>query len=105
MSAIHRIDDAGEMEAAVFFSLISRLPAYDGVLAARIRAETQDDEPAPRRPAASASASNGYRKNRPSTADTAPAATGAQLAALNAQLGSEWFSHAKVPAGGDPGHG
>ena len=104
MSAIHRIDDAGEMEAAVFFKLISRLPAYDGVLAARIRAETQDDEPQGRRPAASASASNGYRKNRPSTADTAPAATGAQLAALNAQLGSQWFSHAKVPAGGESRH-
>ena len=103
MSAIHRIDDAGEMEAAVFFSLISRLPAYDGVLAARIRAETQDDEPAPRRQAPHAT-SNGYRKNRPSTADTAPAATGAQLAALNAQLGSQWFSHAKVPAGGESRH-
>ena len=93
------------MEAAVFFSMISRLPAYDGVLAARIRAETQDDEPAPRRQAMYADTSNGYRKNRPSTADTAPAATGAQLAALNAQLGSQWFSHAKVPAGGGPGHG
>ena len=103
MSAIHRIDDAGEMEAAVFFSLISRLPAYDGVLAARIRAE--DDEPAPRRQAAYAGVSNGYRKNRPSTADTAAPATGAQLAALNAQLGSQWFSHTTVPAGGDPGHG
>ena len=103
MSAIHRIDDAGEMEAAVFFSLISRLPAYDGVLAARIRAE--DDEPQVRRPAASAAAGNGYRKNRPSTADTAAPATGAQLAALNAQLGSQWFSHTQVPAGGDPGHG
>ena len=103
MSAIHRIDDAGEMEAAVFFSLISRLPAYDGVLAARIRAE--DDEPAPRRQAAHAGTSNGYRKNHASTADTAPPATGAQLAALNAQLGSEWFAHTSVPAGGEPRHG
>ena len=104
MSAIHRIDDAGEMEAAVFFSLISRLPAYDGVLAARIRAE--DDEPRQvRGPAAHAGTSNGYRKNHASTADTAPAATGAQLAALNAQLGSQWFAHSSVPAGGDPGHG
>ena len=103
MSAIHRIDDAGEMEAAVFFKLISRLPAYDGVLAARIRAE--DDEPQARRPAAHAGTSNGYRKNHASTADTAPAATGAQLAALNAQLGSQWFAHAKVPAGGEPRHG
>ena len=102
MSAIHQIRDAGEMEAAVFFSMISRLPAYDGVLAARIRAE--DDEPRQVRGPA-ASAGNGYRKNRPSTADTAPAATGAQLAALNAQLGSEWFAHAKVPAGGEPRHG
>ena len=98
MSAIHQIRDAGEMEAAVFFSMISRLPAYDGVLAARIRAE--DDEPQARRPAASTG--NGYRKNHASTADTAPAATGAQLAALNAQLGSQWFAHAKVPAGGEP---
>jgi hypothetical protein len=99
MSAIHQIRDAGEMEASVFFSMISRLPAYDGVLAARIRAE--DDEPRQVR-GQSASAGNGYRKNRPSTADTAPAATGAQLAALNAQLGSQWFAHAKVPAGGEP---
>ena len=101
MSAIHQIRDAGEMEAAVFFSMISRLPAYDGVLAARIRAE--DDEPQGRRQ--SAPAGNGYRKNHASTADTAPAATGAQLAALNAQLGSQWFAHAKVPAGGEPRHG
>ena len=99
MSAIHQIRDAGEMEAAVFFSMISRLPAYDGVLAARIRAE--DDEPRQVRGPA-ASAGNGYRKNHPSTADTAPAATGAQLAALNAQLGSQWFAHTSVPAGGEP---
>ncbi len=39
MSAFHRIDDIYSMEAARFFRLATRLPAYKGVMRALMEAE------------------------------------------------------------------
>jgi hypothetical protein len=102
LSAIHRISDAGEMEAAVFFSLVLRLPAYQGVLHAVLSREAEGQR-TPRNAARRGPA--GYGRNSPMAnnaraADSAPAATSGQLAALNAQLGSTWFAHKTVTADG-----
>jgi hypothetical protein len=75
------------MEAAVFFALAVRLPAYAGVLAARLHAE-DEDSPGPQRQGSS----------RPAAASLPPASP-AVLAELNARLGSQHFSYAAVPGG------
>jgi hypothetical protein len=94
LSAFHRIDDAGEMEAAVFFALAARLPAYRGVMAAVAQREHgQRGRPAPRYDRASAMANNAR------AAPSAPVATAGSLAALNAQLGGQWFAHRTVSRG------
>lgn len=85
------------MEAAVFFRFACRLPAYAGVLAARLAAE--DDSP--RRPSRGNDASGTYDRNSPAannaaTARHAPPATAAMLGQLNAQIGGNTFSHATV---------
>ena len=102
MSAVHRISDAGEMEAAVFFMLCFRLPAYKGVMRAVAQQEA-DTSPAVRR--ASGRRSGGYERNSAQannarTADHAPPATGGSLAALDTQLGGGWISHRVVKPGG-----
>jgi len=71
----------------VFFALAVRLPAYSGVLAARLYAEDSD------KPAAAA-ASPGTRP-----AAELPPATPGVFAELNARLGSQHFSYAAVPGG------
>lgn len=102
LSVFHRIEDAGEMEAAVFFTLACRLPAYSGVLAARLAAE--DDTP--RSPSGRGNDTSGtYERNSPqagtaATAQHAPPATAAMLGQLNAQLGGHTFSHTTVVPGG-----
>jgi hypothetical protein len=47
-SAFHRVDDIYLMSSARFFILANRLPAYQGVLAARVMQEQEDQKPAPR---------------------------------------------------------
>jgi hypothetical protein len=89
------------MEAAVFFMLAFRLPAYKGVM--RAVAEQQADTSGPRR--ASGRRSGGYERNSAQannarTADHAPPATGGSLAALDTQLGGGWISHKVVKPGG-----
>jgi len=86
----------------VFFMLALRLPAYRGVMNAVVARESRDDAPAGRRPGVRR-ASAGYdsksaQANNARSADTAPPATAGALAALNASLGMEWFSHKTVPA-------
>jgi hypothetical protein len=102
LSAFHGIDDAGEMEAAVFYMLAYRLPAYQGAMAAVVAQQRHGSSgtapsasswrgaPGPRyeaRPAAPIT---------PRTADQAPPATAATFAALNSQLGARWFAHRTV---------
>jgi hypothetical protein len=101
LSAFHRIDDAGEMEAAVFFRLVFRLPAYRGVLHAVMNRESRErggTRPGSSRPAAYDRGS--AMTNNARAADHAPMATAGHLAALNAQLGSQWFAHKAVTADG-----
>lgn len=97
LSAFHRIDDAGRMEAAVFFTLAARLPAYSGVLAARLAAENRGKKPAARGRGGSVTYERGSgRENRASTADIAPPLTAGAAAALNMQLGAQFFRITKV---------
>jgi hypothetical protein len=87
------------MEASVFFSLVYRLPAYSGAMAA-VAARQQSEgnagsargRAAPRYERGSSSANNAR------TAEAAPVATAAALAAANAQLGGGWISHRTVTA-------
>ena len=99
LSAFHRITDAGEMEAAVFFRMVFRLPAYTGVLAARLAAEAED-QPETRRPQGGRMTVTYDRGSEQANNAAMPRsdqpATAAQLTALNAQLGGQFFSHAAV---------
>lgn len=97
LSAFHRIDDPGEMEAAVFFGLVFRLPAYAGALAAVAARESREQGGGRRGPAKYER--NSAMANNARAADSAPAATGAALKQLNAQLGG-WISHRTVRADG-----
>jgi hypothetical protein len=100
MSAYHRIGDISAMRSDALVRLAYRLPAYQGAVTARL-AERRSQQAAPdgrsgrvtRQPRyerTSAAANNGR------TADSAPPATESSLAALNAQLGANWFSYRKV---------
>jgi hypothetical protein len=89
------------MEAAVFFRLAFRLPAYRGVMAAVVARESREQD-GPRRPASRQPARyerSSAMANNARAAEAAPPATAGQLATLNAQLGSQWFSHQTVPSG------
>jgi hypothetical protein len=101
LSVFHRIADAGEMEAPVFFMLARRLPAYQGVLAARLAAEGNGKRGGGngRAPAASYERGSG-RENRAATAAAAPALTAGMIAGLNMQLGGQWFRHTVLPPAG-----
>ena len=87
----------------MFFMLASRLPAYRGVLRAVLQAQqSESGTGTARRPAGRAP--GGYERSSPMAnsaraADTAPPATAGSLAALNTQLGANWFSHRTVPSG------
>jgi hypothetical protein len=87
------------MEAAVFFRLVFRLPAYEGVLAARVAAEGKGGSSGGRHGGRTTYESSSAQAGHASTASTAAPATSATLGALNAQLGGQFFSVAKVPAG------
>ena len=82
----------------MFLMLAYRLPAYSGAMAAaaacgsRRAAATRSRGPA-RYERGSAAANNAR------TADSAPVATAAALAGLNAQLGGGWFSVRQVKPG------
>lgn len=94
LSAVHHIDDAPAMEAAVFFTLAFRLPAYAGAMAAVAARESR----------ASTGRSAKYEPNsdmanNARTAQVAPAATASRLALLNAELGG-WVTHRTVKADG-----
>lgn len=69
----------------MFFALAVRLPAYSGVLAARLYAE-DEGTPAPRQ-----------QGTRPAAA--LPPATPGVLAELNTRLGGQHFSYAAVAGG------
>jgi hypothetical protein len=100
LSAFHRIDDPGEMEAAVFFALAYRLPAYQGAMAAAVARQRQEQgggtssRRAPSQPRYEASSP----RVTPRTADSAPPATAASLRALNTELGATWFTVRTVKA-------
>lgn len=80
----------------MFFSLVLRLPAYGGVMAARLAKENGPSQPQ-RRGQGTASYDRGSgQANVAATASSAPPATRAQLLALNSQLGGNFFSHAVV---------
>jgi len=100
LSVFHRVDDAGQMEASVFFMLACRLPAYRGVLRAHLQAQASEGGGIPRNAARGAQGNAQRRVNSARAADTAPPATGASLMALNSQLGQNWFSHRVVKPGG-----
>lgn len=100
LSAFHRIDDLGEMEAAVFFALAYRLPAYRGAMAAVVARQREEQDGGTRPQSA-----QGQRYERtsqpavtPRTAGNAPPATAASLTALNTELGATWFSVRTVSA-------
>lgn len=88
LSVFHRIDDASEMEAAVFFMLAARLPAYDGAFAAALARDLQDAQPGTATPAPA-----------PAAPARPPASPGV-LAELNQRLGGQHFSYTAVPASG-----
>ena len=83
----------------MFFLLACRLPAYRGVLRAVLQ-QQQSGGGSQR----TARGSARYERSSPMAnsaraADSAPPATGASLAALNTQLGANWFTHRTVPSG------
>jgi hypothetical protein len=93
------------MEAAVFFMLACRLPAYRGVLRAVLQAQ-QQAQPGGTGPNSRTAPRGAGRYERSSpmansarAADTAPPATAASLTALNTQLGANWFTHRTVGPG------
>lgn len=45
LSSFHRVDDPESLSADRLWALVERLPAYDGVLAARLRKEDEDRNP------------------------------------------------------------
>lgn len=45
LSSFHRVDDPESLSADRLWALVERLPAYDGVLAARLRKEDEDGSP------------------------------------------------------------
>jgi len=96
LSAFHRIDDPGEMEAAVFFMLAYRLPAYQGAMAAA--AAQQQGGGGTRGRSAARYERGAAQANNARTADTAPPATAGALAQMNAQLGGGWITHRVVKA-------
>jgi hypothetical protein len=92
------------MEAAVFFSLAYRLPAYQGAMAAAVARQRQDSSgpKAARRPGQQGQREL-YERSSPTVsnaraADDAPPATASTFAQMNAQLGVKWFSHRVVTA-------
>lgn len=87
----------------MFFMLAARLPAYQGVLAARLASEKRDGNVPPPRQGDQVRYESGSRyANRASTAASAPPATAAQFADLNTKLGGQYFAYRKLPpAGGD----
>lgn len=100
LSAFHRIDDPGEMEAAVFFALAYRLPAYQGAMAAVAARQSQEQGGGARTRGTPKYERGSSAANNARTAELAPVGTAAALAAANAQLGGGWISHRTVKADG-----
>lgn len=96
MSVYHRIGDISVMRSVALLKLAKRLAAYSGAVAARLAMERREQQPgspgkgrvsrSPRYERGSAMVNNARM------ADSAPPATAGALAAINAQLGSQWFS-------------
>lgn len=85
LSAFHRVDDMWEMEAARFWRLAVRLPAYAGAFAATLHAREQEGSATP-------------MTTQPSPAAARPAAPGTRvIGATAAELGmsdiGDLFSH------------
>lgn len=89
----------------MFFTLAARLPAYQGVLAARMAAEERAKRPAGRQRSGGRPVSydrGSGQENRASTASAAPPLTAGMAAVLNMQLGPGFVRHTVIkPAGGD----
>lgn len=87
------------MESAAFFMLACRLPAYRGVLRQHLleQQHQQSGSSGTRSPRAVSRQGNAQRvTNNPRLANSAPPATAATFAELNASLGQQWFSHRVV---------
>lgn len=84
----------------MFFSLAARLPAYEGVLAARWRTESGGSQQRGSGRTRGTYEAGSGQANVASTAASAPPATRAQLMALNSQLGGNFFSTAVVKKDG-----
>jgi hypothetical protein len=70
MSVFHRVDDITTLSGPVFFKLAWRLPAYQGVMAARARAAEGSGQPATANASAaprSSPAASGPRRVVPAT--------------------------------------
>lgn len=80
----------------MFFRLAARLPAYSGVLAARIAAEKRGNRSSGGRQRPVTYERGSGHENRASTADSAPPLTSGAAAALNMQMGGNWFRVTKV---------
>lgn len=84
----------------MFFSLVLRLPAYDGVMAARLAKENGPSQQRQRGQGPASYDRGSGQANVAATASSAPPATRGQLMALNSQLGGNFFSHAVVSKSG-----
>jgi len=96
------------MRSTVFLRLAVRMGAYGGAVTARIAAERRT-APQPTKPGRRAVVHRRplYDDRSPlagnaHTADSAPPATGADFARLNAELGQTWFSYRKLGPDGAP---
>jgi hypothetical protein len=106
MSVYHRIGDISAMRSDALVRLAYRLHSYNGAVAARIAARRAEEQPGRPRRAGRVARAPRYERGSPMAnnarvADEAPPATAGSLAALNAQLGAQWFSYRTAEGGGD----
>ena len=75
MSVFHRVDDIGALDGPKFFRLAWRLPAYQGVIRARLLAEREDrrETPSSDRPAASPTGARDWNPGTKTTLMADPA--------------------------------
>lgn len=88
LSAVHGIRDASRLDSATFFTLAYRLPAYQGVIAARAAAQRDQDgvSASPGTPVNPGSAQDVRARFR--AAQSLPVASAAELRAIPVPLGS-----------------
>jgi hypothetical protein len=69
LSVFHRVDDLTALDGPTFFRLAWRLPAYQGVMRARLEAEQEEHDQSPTAPRA-AEPQSGGREWNPGTQTT-----------------------------------